>query len=56
MTRTQLTLDHKLSRSRHPELRFVLSNLVPCCMSCNTDKGSRSSEEYLEIIRSIDNL
>lgn len=49
MTRTQLTLDHKLSRSRYPELRYVLSNLVPCCYNCNKDKGSRSAEEYMAL-------
>lgn len=40
MTRTQLTLDHVKSRSKHPELRFRLDNLVPACWSCNTEKGS----------------
>jgi predicted metal-binding transcription factor (methanogenesis marker protein 9) len=43
-----LTLDHIKSRGRHPELRFELSNLAPCCARCNSDKGSLSLEEYLE--------
>lgn len=43
-----LTLDHKKSRSRHPELRFDLSNLGPASAYCNTDKGSKSPEEYTE--------
>jgi len=47
MTRTQLTLDHIKSRARHPELRYKLSNLAPCCAPCNTAKGSRSLEEFL---------
>jgi len=51
MTRTQLTLDHYESRSRHPELRFALNNLVPCCAVCNEDKGSRSGDEYMEIMK-----
>jgi len=42
-----LTLDHKQSRSRHPELRFDLDNLTPACWSCNHDKGSKSFEEYM---------
>ncbi|MDE1829379.1 MAG: HNH endonuclease [Thaumarchaeota archaeon] len=41
-----LTLDHKLSRSRRPDLRFDLDNLVPCCWDCNSAKGSLSEEEY----------
>lgn len=36
----QLTLDHIKSRSRHPELRFDLSNLTPACWTCNERKGS----------------
>ncbi len=51
MTRSQLTLDHIQSRSRHPELRFVLSNLAPCCWDCNTAKGSLSLEQYMEKIK-----
>lgn len=35
------TLDHVLSRSRHPELRFGQDNLKPCCWQCNTEKGSK---------------
>jgi len=41
-----LTLDHKLSRSRRPDLRHAESNLVPSCLQCNEDKGSLSPEEY----------
>lgn len=41
----ELTLDHKKSRSRHPELRFELSNLTPACWECNTLKGSKDFEE-----------
>lgn len=41
----ELTLDHKKSRSRHPELRFELSNLTPACWDCNTLKGSKDLEE-----------
>lgn len=38
----QLTLDHVVSRSRDPSLRFNLSNLKPACQYCNSEKGSRS--------------
>ncbi len=41
----ELTLDHVKSRSRHPELRFDLSNLKPACGACNELKGSRDLEE-----------
>jgi 5-methylcytosine-specific restriction endonuclease McrA len=46
-----LTLDHIKSRSRYPELRFVLSNLAPCCASCNKRKGSKNIEEMEDIWR-----
>lgn len=36
----RLTLDHVLPRSTHPELRYVLENLEPCCWDCNHRKGS----------------
>jgi len=38
----EITIDHIVSRSRAPELRFVFSNLAVCCSSCNEAKGSRS--------------
>lgn len=41
LTLETLTLDHVKSRGRHPELRFDMDNLKPCCMSCNMAKGSR---------------
>ena len=41
-----VTLDHIKSRSSHPELRFEMSNLAPACWKCNTEKGSRSLENY----------
>lgn len=37
-----LTLDHVISRSRAPSLRFALDNLKPACSYCNTEKGSKS--------------
>src|SRR5215469_17939277 len=50
LTMNILTLDHKLSRSRRPDLRYDLDNLVPACWECNTAKGSLSFEEYIEKI------
>lgn len=41
----QVTLDHKLARSRHPELRYRLDNLVPSCYKCNNDKGSKDYDK-----------
>ena len=52
LTLDTLTLDHRLSRSRHPELRFDLDNLVPSCWEDNSAKGSLSEEEYFLTINS----
>lgn len=40
MTPKETTLDHVLPRGSHPELRYELSNLKPCCWDCNYKKGS----------------
>ena len=37
-----LTLDHVVSRSRDPSLRFNLDNFRPACQYCNTEKGSKA--------------
>lgn len=42
-----LTLDHDISRSRDPSMRHDTENLNPMCMYHNTEKGSKSLEEYL---------
>jgi 5-methylcytosine-specific restriction endonuclease McrA len=39
-----VTLDHVLSKGRHPELRDALWDLKPCCWTCNTSKGSKDGE------------
>jgi 5-methylcytosine-specific restriction endonuclease McrA len=46
ITRAETELDHVLSRSRHPELRFELSNLKPSCHNCNVEKGSREKTAF----------
>lgn len=48
LTIETVTLDHMKNRSSHPELRHMLSNLVPCCIPCNMIKGSRSYEWMME--------
>ena len=40
----EVTLDHILNRSSHPELRLSVENIQPAHGSCNSWKGSR----YLE--------
>lgn len=41
-----LTLDHRIPRSRAPHLRYEMSNLVPCCFTCNGLKGSVAHDDY----------
>lgn len=53
LTINTLTLDHKEARSRKPDKRFDLNNLVPCCAACNGAKGSLSAEEYSNKIHSL---
>jgi 5-methylcytosine-specific restriction endonuclease McrA len=48
MAPEETTLDHMKSRGRHPELRYELSNLAPCCLPCNFAKGSLGLEEFKE--------
>lgn len=45
LTIDTLTLDHVVSRTRDPSLRYKLSNLRPACIYCNELKGSRSLDE-----------
>ena len=48
MLMQEATLDHKQNRSNHKNLVHDFSNLVPCCMPCNTLKGSMSYEKFCE--------
>lgn len=41
----EITLDHRYARTRRPDLRNELNNLSPCCLRCNTWKGSRNFNE-----------
>jgi 5-methylcytosine-specific restriction endonuclease McrA len=45
LTVKTMTLDHIVSRSHDPKLRFSLSNLKPACKYCNLQKGSRSLDQ-----------
>lgn len=42
----EMTLDHAIPRGRAPHLRHDLANLNPMCYFHNSDKGSKSLEEY----------
>lgn len=41
LERNETTLDHIIPRSRAPHLRYVQTNLAPCCWPCNSEKGSQ---------------
>jgi 5-methylcytosine-specific restriction endonuclease McrA len=43
--REETTLDHIISRSRRPDLRFDPDNLQPACQWCNAEKGSRELQQ-----------
>lgn len=45
LTVETITLDHVVSRSRDPKLRFNQDNLKPACIHCNEMKGSRSLDD-----------
>lgn len=45
LTLETLTLDHIVSRSRDPSLRFDQTNLQPACRYCNDKKGSKSLDQ-----------
>lgn len=42
----ELTLDHMIARSRAPQMRHDMQNLVPACYKCNRLKGSLNHDEY----------
>jgi 5-methylcytosine-specific restriction endonuclease McrA len=44
LTIDTLTIDHMKSRGHHPEYRFDMDNLAPCCWRCNEKKGSKDYE------------
>lgn len=48
LNRRETTLDHKIPRSRRPDLRYELDNIVPCCWRCNTLKGSKDDQQFMD--------
>ena len=48
ISREELTLDHKIPRSRRADLRYNDDNIVPCCWECNNEKGSMDAEAYIK--------
>lgn len=49
MTVNEMTLDHMQSRTRAPELRYEMTNLLPSCGPHNVEKGSLSHDEFCTI-------
>lgn len=47
LSKKEIELDHYISRSRRPDLKYKLSNLVPSCRWCNQLKGSLSGDEFI---------
>lgn len=41
LTPKETTLDHIIPRSARPDLKYVETNIKPCCYKCNSDKGSK---------------
>jgi 5-methylcytosine-specific restriction endonuclease McrA len=44
--KTETTLDHIITRSRDPKLKYVLENLQPAHYVCNNQRGSMSMEAW----------
>jgi 5-methylcytosine-specific restriction endonuclease McrA len=48
LTTDTLTLDHIIARSKRPDLRYAMTNLIPCCYFDNSQKGSLSYKQYVK--------
>lgn len=42
--------DHIAPKSRYPQLRNSMGNLVPACRACNRDKGARTLAEWAPVL------
>lgn len=42
-----INLEHKKSKVRHPELKYVVSNIGATCNPCNKQKGSLDDDDVL---------
>ena len=49
----ELTIEHKLPKSKFPELKDDFSNLELKCFSCNVEKGSKPEEFLREKLKSF---
>jgi hypothetical protein len=47
MSARYMELDHKITRTTDPSLRFVENNIVPSCKPCNKDKGTKNHDKYV---------
>lgn len=45
LVRETLTLEHVITRSKAPELKYDITNIRPACGWCNKMKGSRTLEQ-----------
>lgn len=48
--REDVTVDHIKPRSKYPELQFEVDNLVISCRSCNSSKGTKELEDFLNTL------
>lgn len=46
VNRQTINLEHKKSKVRHPELRYVVSNIGAACQPCNKLKGSEDDTDF----------
>lgn len=46
-----VNIEHGMSKTRHPGLRFVKGNLYVSCPGHNEQKGSMDIDEFLEILK-----
>lgn len=50
LEKRNVQVEHFMSKARHPELRFEMSNLVASCRTHNRMKGSLDGPEFLKIL------
>lgn len=51
----RITIDHYLARSGNVEIKYDPANFVACCFKCNSEKGSMSGDDYIELRKRRDN-
>jgi hypothetical protein len=50
VNRETINLEHKLSKTRHPDLKYTVSNIGSACQPCNKFKGSKDWDEKRHIL------